>query len=133
MRSQGVGDPALVDAIDNVRIQFDNFLIVSNDLVSVMDSKELAKIMKALSNEDRVALYMEIAKQEESDFAAPGCTINDIVNLFRLSAPTISHHLKELTNADLITTEKRGKYLVARVNKKTLATVKHALSGIGGE
>lgn len=98
-----------------------------------MDSKKLSKVMKALSNEHRVALYMEIAKHEESDFETPGCTINDIVSLFRLSAPTISHHLKELTNADLITTEKRGKYLVARVNKKTLMTVKHALSGIGGE
>lgn len=31
-------------------------------------------------------------------------------------APTISHHLKELSNAELIFTEKRGKFLVARVN-----------------
>ena len=98
-----------------------------------MEAKKLAKIMKALSNENRVALYMEIAKHEESDFEEPECTISDIVNIFRLSAPTISHHLKELTNADLITTEKRGKYLVARINKETLAEVKHVLSEIEGE
>ena len=97
-----------------------------------MDAKKLAKIMKALSNENRLVLYMEIAKYEESNFEAPECTISDIVKLFGLSPPTISHHLKELTNADLITTEKRGKYLVARINREKLAEVKQVLSGIDG-
>ncbi len=95
-----------------------------------MEAKQLAKIMKALSNENRLALYLEIAKHGESDFEAPECTISDIVKMFRLSAPTISHHLKELANAGLISTEKRGKYLVARINKETLGEVKKVLSGI---
>ena len=98
-----------------------------------MDTKKLAKIMKALSNENRLNLYLEIAKHEESDFEEPQCNVSYIVRMFKLSAPTISHHLKELANADLITTEKRGKYLVARINKETLAEVKHVLSGIEGE
>ncbi|MBW1783170.1 MAG: winged helix-turn-helix transcriptional regulator [Deltaproteobacteria bacterium] len=97
-----------------------------------MDAKKLAKIMKALSNENRLTLYMEIAKNEESDFEEPQCNVSHIVKMFRLSAPTISHHLKELANADLISTEKRGKYLVARINKETLAEVKHVLSDIEG-
>ena len=98
-----------------------------------MEAKQLAKVMKALSNENRLAMYLEIAKHEESDFEAPECTISDIVKLFGLSPPTISHHLKELTNADLITTEKRGKYLVARINKETLGAVKQILAEIEGE
>ena len=89
-----------------------------------MEAKKLAKTMKALSNENRLALYLEIAKHKESNFEEPECNISDIVKMFRLSAPTISHHLKELSNAELITTEKRGKYLVARINKDTLAEVK---------
>ena len=97
-----------------------------------MKAKQLAKIMKALSNENRLALYLEIAKHEESDFEEPQCTVSSIVKMFRLSAPTISHHLKELANADLITTSKRGKYLVATINKKTLARVKAVLAGIEG-
>ena len=36
-----------------------------------MKAKQLAKIMKALSNENRLNLYMEIAKHEESDFRNP--------------------------------------------------------------
>ena len=98
-----------------------------------MKAKKLAKIMKALSNENRLALYLEIAKHEESDFEEPECNISEIVKIFRLTPPTISHHLKELANADLITTKKRGKYLVARINKETLAEVKQVLSGIETE
>ena len=98
-----------------------------------MRAKQLAKIMKALSNENRLKLYLEIAKHEESDFEEQECNLSDIVKIFRLSPPTISHHLKELANADLITTEKRGKYLVARINKETLGKVKHILTEIEGE
>ena len=98
-----------------------------------MKAKQLAKIMKALSNENRLKLYLEIAKHEESDFEAQECNLSDIVKIFGLSPPTISHHLKELANADLITTEKRGKYLVARINKRTLGTVKKMLAEIDDE
>ena len=98
-----------------------------------MKTKQLAKILKALSNETRLKLYLEIAKHEESDFEEPECAISDVVKIFRLSPPTISHHLKELTNAELITTEKRGKYLVARINKDTLAAVKQVLSDLEGD
>jgi DNA-binding transcriptional ArsR family regulator len=98
-----------------------------------MRAKQLAKIMKALSNENRLKLYLEIAKHEESDFEAQECNLADIVKIFGLSPPTISHHLKELANADLITTEKRGKFLVARINKRTLGTVKKMLAEIDDE
>ncbi len=92
--------------------------------------KRLAKIMKALANEHRLALYLGIAQNEASDFETPGChcNIRDIVKAFTLTAPTISHHLKELANADLIVTERRGKFLVARVNRDTLAEVEQALA-----
>jgi len=95
--------------------------------------KKLAKIMKALSNENRLKLYLEIAKQEEADFETSECTLSDIVKLFGLSPPTISHHLKELANAELIVTEKSGKYLVARINKETLGAVQQILAGIDGQ
>ena len=98
-----------------------------------MKAKQLAKIMKALSNENRLKLYLEIAKHEESDFDAQECNLSDIVKIFGLSPPTISHHLKELASADLIVTEKRGKYLVARINKATLKTVKHVLAEVEGD
>ena len=94
------------------------------------NTKRLAKVMKALANENRLALYLGIAQNDESDFETPecNCNIRDIVKAFTLTAPTISHHLKELANADLIITEKRGKFLVARVNRDTLTEVEQVLA-----
>lgn len=98
-----------------------------------MDVDHLAKIMKALSNENRLRLFLEIAKHGESDFEEQECIISDIVQLFGLSPPTISHHLKELANAALITTEKRGKYLVAKINREALGQVKQMFREIEGD
>lgn len=90
-----------------------------------MESKELAKIFKALSNENRLEIYKEIAKQENIDYEQKcECIISDILSCLKIGAPTISHHLKELSNANLITTEKNGKFLIAYINKKTLEKIK---------
>lgn len=90
-----------------------------------MNSKELAKIFKALSNENRLEIYKEIAKQEDVDYEQKcECSISDILSCLKIGAPTISHHLKELSNANLITTEKNGKFLIAHVNKETLEKIR---------
>ena len=91
------------------------------------NTKRLAKILKALGHENRLALYLGIALNKESGFEAE-CSICNIVKAFRVSAPTISHHLKELANADLITTEKRGKFVVAKINEHTLDEVEQVLA-----
>jgi len=41
-----------------------------------------------------------------------------------IGAPTISHHLKELANAELMTTERSGKFLMAHINKETLEKIR---------
>jgi ArsR family transcriptional regulator len=94
-----------------------------------MDTKRLAKILKALSNPNRLELYFEIARKQEAGYQTEKgeCYIADIINCINIGAPTISHHLKELSNADLIITERKGKYLVARINEKTLKQIEHIL------
>ena len=42
--------------------------------------------------------------------------VNEIARLFKISRPAISHHLKVLRNAELLTCEKRGKEVYYRVN-----------------
>lgn len=96
------------------------------------NTKRLAKILKALANENRLSLFLGIAQNEESGFEEAECSVCDVVRAFTLTAPTISHHLKELANADLIVTEKRGKYLVARINKDTLDEVETVLAAVRG-
>jgi ArsR family transcriptional regulator len=85
-----------------------------------MDTKKITKIMKALSNPNRFEIFMEILKSNQSSYEKEECFIYDIMEKFKIGAPTISHHLKELSNADLINTERKGKYLIARVNEDAL-------------
>lgn len=72
---------------------------------------------------------MQIARQSEADFdTGCECFITDIVGSFNIGAPTVSHHLKELSNAELITTERRGKFLTATINKEIMQEVIATLS-----
>lgn len=86
-----------------------------------MDTVKLAKMFKALSHPNRLALYLEIAKKHEACFQTGcDCFVSDIIGSLKIGAPTISHHLKELANAGLIVTERKGKYLVAKINEQSL-------------
>ncbi|MCX8130498.1 MAG: metalloregulator ArsR/SmtB family transcription factor [Clostridia bacterium] len=94
-----------------------------------MDTKKYSKIFKALSNSNRLELYMNIVKKHEASFdTGCECFISDIMDCFKIGAPTISHHLKELENAGLIFTEKRGKYVVCRVNEEVVEEVKKLMT-----
>lgn len=86
-----------------------------------MNTKQLARIHKALSNENRLEIFLSILKYENKDFeAGPDCIMQKIMKNLCIGAPTISHHLKELSDAGLITTTKNGKFLVATVNKEVV-------------
>ncbi len=92
-----------------------------------MNSKKLTKIFKALSNPNRLKLYHEISKKKEAFFEA-GCFVHKISEKFSIGAPTISHHLKELENSGLITTQRNGKQLTARINNDTFNVIKDLLN-----
>ncbi len=95
-----------------------------------MNTEEMAKIFKALSNEQRLKLFKMIyfwsktvseeddcCKEVEKSFTkACGC--------FDLSRSTISHHFKELQNAGLITCTRSGQFFSCIVNKEKLEAIK---------
>ena len=82
-----------------------------------MTNKDYAKIFKALANDNRLDIFFKILEKEKMDFPYKFCMIHEITDCLCIGAPTVSHHLKELTNAGLIITEKDGKYLKARINE----------------
>ena len=94
-----------------------------------MDIKQAAKIMKALSHPNRLEIYLSIVKDEQSGFKANACDccVSDIIGSLKIGAPTVSHHLKELSNAGLIVTERQGKFLIARPIRETWEEVKKLL------
>lgn len=101
------------------------------------DTKKIAAVMKALSNPNRLELFLEIAEASgESSFPAGSeckceCFVSEIVKRMKIGAPTVSHHLKELSNAGLIETERRGKFLVARINEPVVEEIRDVLKQLG--
>ncbi len=86
-----------------------------------LDHKGLAKKFKALSNPNRFRLFAEILNAHESNYErGHDCFLKSIMQGLKIAAPTISHHLKELVNAGLISTELKGKYLTCTVNVDAL-------------
>jgi ArsR family transcriptional regulator len=110
-----------------------------------MKVSNYSKIFKALSNEQRLNIFLMIYKQccvpkgsgGSSEFKTKGgscCPVRGIQAVFtkicgcmNLSKSTISHHLKELQNAGLIICEREGQTYRCRVNKKTLNSIKEFL------
>ena len=97
-----------------------------------LDPKKIARVMKALSNPNRLELYLEILKKCEASFETSfkhECEFLFRIswNRFNIGAP-ISPPEKELADADLITTERKGKFLVARINEDTIEQVGSILS-----
>ena len=64
---------------------------------------------------------MEIVNSnKQRSFEGEECFIYDLIKNLNIGTPTISHHLKELSNADLIITERRGKNIVAKLNEEMI-------------
>jgi ArsR family transcriptional regulator len=79
-------------------------------------SGELARTFKAIGDPVRLRLLSLIASH-----AGGEACVCDVSEVFDLSGPTISHHLKVLREAGLITGERRGTWVYYRVVPQTLA------------
>jgi ArsR family transcriptional regulator, arsenate/arsenite/antimonite-responsive transcriptional repressor len=71
--------------------------------ISEQDAVQLARTLKALADPARLRLLSLIAASEGNE-----ACVCDLVEPVGLSQPTVSHHLKVLTDAGLVTREKRG-------------------------
>ena len=85
-----------------------------------MTSKQIVKISKALADKNRYEIFKTIADKGE-------IVCKEITNLFPLSQPTISHHLKVLMESGLIDVRKNGQWSYFYINKETLKAYKSAL------
>ncbi len=82
---------------------------------------KLATILKVLAHPARIAILEYISKQE-------ACICNDIVAEIGLAQPTISQHLKELKNIDLISGEIEGKKVCYCINLKKWKEIQQLLN-----
>jgi len=84
----------------------------------LIDTRQLAKAFKALSNPNRLQIYLEIMQRRQMETKdVCGCALTDFISSLNVGAPTVSHHIKELVNADLIRVERNGKFITCFLNE----------------
>ena len=89
---------------------------LSHTALSDDDAGRLARVFKALADPARIRLLSMIAANESGEVC-----VCQLAEKFRLSAPTISHHLKVLREAGLIVSDRRGTWIYYRLVPAALA------------
>ncbi|MEU9090924.1 ArsR/SmtB family transcription factor [Streptomyces sp. NPDC087901] len=79
------------------------------------DAEKMAAMFKALSDPVRLRLFSKVASHAGGEACV--CDISDV----GVSQPTVSHHLKKLREAGLLTSERRGTWVYYRVTPSVVA------------
>ena len=98
---------------------------VTGGALDAAAAQRLARIFKALGDPTRVRLLSLIAAADGGE-----ACICDLTGPVALSQPTVSHHMKQLADAGLVTREQRGKWAYYRVFDDTLRAVAQAIAPV---
>jgi ArsR family transcriptional regulator len=77
-----------------------------------MDSKSCEKATGAIADKYRLSILLELAQRESM-------TPSEIQELTGLSQPCVSHHVRLLTESELVIAAKEGRNVHLRLNKDT--------------
>ena len=95
---------------------------VTGAVISLEDAERTARTFKALGDPTRVRLLSLIAASADGE-----ACICDLTEPVGLSQPTVSHHMKQLVDAGLVTREQRGRWAYYRVITDALDAASRAL------
>ncbi|MFZ2481980.1 MAG: metalloregulator ArsR/SmtB family transcription factor [Propioniciclava sp.] len=98
---------------------------VTAGVMELVDARRLARMFKALGDPTRVRLVSMIAARS----GAEAC-VCDLTGPVGLSQPTVSHHMKQLVDAGLVTREQRGKWAYYAIVPETLAMLSGVLDPV---
>jgi ArsR family transcriptional regulator, arsenate/arsenite/antimonite-responsive transcriptional repressor len=90
---------------------------VTSAELSETDAVRMAAMFKALGDPVRLRLFSKIASHAGGEACV--CDIQDV----GVSQPTVSHHLKKLREAGLLSSERRGTWVYYRVEPGVLAAM----------
>lgn len=91
--------------------------------LSAAAAEALSGLLKALADPTRLRLMSLVMAHE----GAEAC-VCELTEPLDLSQPTVSHHLKVLTEAGLLSRDKRGVWVYYRVVPETLAALREVLN-----
>jgi ArsR family transcriptional regulator len=87
------------------------------------DAEQLAVTLKALADPARLRLLSVVAASQDQE-----ACVCDLIDPVGLSQPTVSHHLKVLTEAGFLTRSKRGTWAYYRLQPTALTAVSSLLT-----
>lgn len=88
------------------------------------EREQMVAAFRALGDPTRLEIFRLLAAQ-----AAPLCAC-DVVDRFGLSQPTISHHLRILREAGLVTVSRRGVWAWYAPDPRGLGWLRETLAGL---
>ncbi|GAB34678.1 ArsR/SmtB family transcription factor [Gordonia otitidis] len=93
--------------------------------VGAEDAARWAGALRALGDPVRLRLLSEVSRSPGGE-----ACVCDISGPFELAQPTISHHLKVLREAGLVSSERRATWVYYRVNSEALEQLSEVLSAL---
>lgn len=96
---------------------------LSGEPLAAAEADRLAGLLKALADPARLRVLSLIQSAPRSE-----ACVCDLIGPLGLSQPTVSHHLRVLTDAGLLEREKRGVWAYYRIVSPTLATVANLIA-----
>jgi ArsR family transcriptional regulator, arsenate/arsenite/antimonite-responsive transcriptional repressor len=84
-------------------------------LECIVNDKSAMKALTGLAQETRLAIFRLLVEQGPEGLAAGA-----IAEQLRIAAATLSFHLKELTNTDLVTPRQAGRFIYYSANYSTM-------------
>jgi ArsR family transcriptional regulator len=89
------------------------------------NAARLSEVLKALADPTRLEIVAILRAADE-----PVC-VCDFVATFRLSQPTVSHHMARLREAGLVESEKRGIWAFYRLRRDLPAPTRRLIEALG--
>ena len=90
-----------------------------------MTRSDVEKISKALADKTRLRIFEAVS-------ATSQMTCGEIVSMRGVTPATVSHHLKVLSEAKLITCSREGQFVYSQAVPETIAAYTGALAKIAG-
>lgn len=102
------------------------------------DLDRTAAMFKALANPTRLRIFLNLAACCSSDGSERcvsseeiGATVGELGDQVDVKLPTVSHHLKELQTAGLITCTRRGQSVICCVNDRAVDVLREFFAELG--
>lgn len=118
---------AVVDAVaaDAAAGAADCCAPAAREAIGADEAERLARLLKAVADPARLRLVSLVAAHDDME-----ACVCDLTEPLGLSQPTVSHHLKVLVDAGILTRDKRGTWAYYRLVPGALGTLADRVHGL---